>query len=180
MEADNIKYMTREEIKGLDRSKIKSLQMTSGTTFILIHEKENPQIQIEEGYTNNNMQFRARKEVKEEENTEDKKEEKKEENAEEKKVEDNIGEKIEIEIGGQEEEKETEKKEVLRGPDGKPLLSEMLVSDGINYGQNNENINLYPVPHNYEPMIDPNMPGTNAETKKNEYQPPQPQPIPQP
>ena len=42
MEADNIKYMTREEIKGLDRSKIKSLQMTSGTTFILIHEKENP------------------------------------------------------------------------------------------------------------------------------------------
>ena len=33
--------MTREEIKGLDRSKIQSMQMTSGATILISHEKEN-------------------------------------------------------------------------------------------------------------------------------------------
>ena len=55
---------------------------------------------------------------------------------------------------------ENDKKEILRGPDGKPLLSEMLIYGGLDYGaqgQSNENnVNLYPVPQNFEPVVQPN------------------------
>ena len=61
MEDQKIIYMTREEIKGLDRSKIQSMQMTSGATILISHENENID------YSNNENQpeikFRARKEV---------------------------------------------------------------------------------------------------------------------
>ena len=174
MEDPKIIYMTREEIRGIDRSKIQSMQMTSGATILISHEKENIDNSNE---INQEVRLRARKEVKEEEKEEDKPTEKKEESNNEKK-EEKKEEKVEIEIEGQPEE-EKDKKDVLRGPDGKPLLSEMLMYGGMDYtnqGQSNENnVNLYPVPQNYEPVVQPNMPGT----KNTEY-PPQVQPQPQP
>jgi hypothetical protein len=55
----------------------------------------------------------------------------------------------------------------------------MLIYGGLDYGtqgQSNENnVNLYPVPQNPEPVVQPNMPGN----KNTDYQP-QPQPQPQP
>ena len=180
MEDQKIIYMTREEIKGLDRSKIQSMQMTSGATILISHENENID------YSNNENQpeikLRARKEVKnEEEKEEEKPEEKKEEEnpkEEEKPKEEGKEEKVEIEIEAEGKE-EKDKKEVLRGPDGKPLLSEMLIYGGVDYGAqgqtNDNNVNLYPVPQNYEPIIQPNMPGN-----KNIEYPPQVQPQPQP
>ena len=48
----------------------------------------------------------------------------------------------------------------MRGPDGKPLLSEMLIYGELDYGaqgQSNENnVNLYPVPQNFESVVQPN------------------------
>ena len=76
MEEPKIIYMTREEIKGLDRSKIQSMQMTSGATILISHEKENIDNSNE---INQEVRLRARKEVKEEEKEEDKPTEKKEE-----------------------------------------------------------------------------------------------------
>ena len=67
--------------------------------------------------------------------------------------------KVKIEIGGKANE-ENDKKEILRGLDGKPLLSEMLIYGELDYGaqgQSNENnVNLYPVPQNFESVIQPN------------------------
>ena len=181
MESQKIMYITPDEIRGLDFTQISSMQMKSGDAFLI---SENIGLQHEEKDKGNNepsseIKLRARKEVKdEEEKQEEKAEEKKEEEKPEEKPEEKDEEKIEIEIEGQPNEGE-EKKEILRGPDGKPLLSEMLIYGGLDYGTvqeqaNNENVNLYPVPQNYEPVVQPNMPGT-----KNTENQPQPQPQPQ-
>jgi hypothetical protein len=184
---EKVVYMTPEEIRNLDRSKIYSMQMTSGDVFLITHEKEETQLnQQKEGCPCNEktseIRLRARK-GEEKEETEEKPEEKTEEKPEEKteeKKEETAEEKVEIDIEGQPQE-ENDKKEVLRGPDGKPLLNEMLVYGGMTYDNqeqaNDNNVNLYPIPQHYEPIVQPNMPGT----KNTEYQPqPQPQPEPQP
>ena len=175
---EKVVYMTPEEIRNLDRSKIYSMQMTSGDVFLVTHEKEG--CPCNEKTTE--IRLRARK-GEEKEETEEKPEEKTEEKPEEKteeKKEETAEEKVEIDIEGQPQE-ENDKKEVLRGPDGKPLLNEMLVYGGMTYDNqeqaNDNNVNLYPIPQHYEPIVQPNMPGT----KNTEYQPqPQPQPEPQP
>ena len=175
---EKVVYMTPEEIRNLDRSKIYSMQMTSGDVFLVTHEKEG--CPCNEKTTE--IRLRARK-GEEKEETEEKPEEKTEEKQEEKteeKKEETAEEKVEIDIEGQPQE-ENDKKEVLRGPDGKPLLNEMLVYGGMTYDNqeqaNDNNVNLYPIPQHYEPIVQPNMPGT----KNTEYQPqPQPQPEPQP
>ena len=160
-------YITPDEIRGLDFTQISSMQMKSGDAFLI---SENIGLQHEEKDKGNNelsseIKLRARKEVKdEEEKQEEKAGEKKEEEKPEEKPEEKDEEKIEIEIEGQPNEGE-EKKEILRGPDGKPLLSEMLIYGGLDYGTvqeqaNNKNVNLYPVPQNYEPVVQPNMPAT--------------------
>jgi hypothetical protein len=168
MEGQKIIYMTPKELRGLDHFQIRSMQMKTGDVFLI---SENIELQGQERINepSSEIRLRARKEVKDEEEKEEKKEEKPEEKEEEK---------VEIEIGGEANE-ENDKKEILRGPDGKPLLSEMLIYGGLDYGtqgQSNENnVNLYPVPQNPEPVVQPNMPGN----KNTDYQP-QPQPQPQP
>ena len=182
MEEQKFMYMTPEEIRGIDFTQISSMKMTSGATFY-ISENMGYQ-QGEEGYENNEpsseINFRARKQVKDDddqENPKEKEEKKEEEKKEEEETEEKDEEKVEIEIGGEPNEGE-DKKEILRGPDGKPLLSEMLIYGGLDYGNqeqtNDKNVNLYPVPQNIEPVIQPNMPGT----KSTEYEP-QPEPQPQ-
>ena len=154
MESQKIIYMTPKELRGLDLFTVRSMQMKTGDTFLIA---ENIELQQgEQNYAKNEIssevKLRARKEVKDEE---EEKEEKKEEKPEEKEEE-----KVEIEIGGEANE-ENDKKEILRGPDGKPLLSEMLTYGGLDYGnqgQSNENnVNLYPVPQNFEPVVQPNI-----------------------
>ena len=66
---------------------------------------------------------------------------------EEKPKEEEKEEKVEIEA---ERKEEKDKKEILRGPDGKPLLIEMLMYGDVDYGAQGQtkdnNVNLYPVP----------------------------------
>ena len=182
--------MTPADLKNIDRSKIKCMTMTSGDIFLITQDNKNVQIeQNAQNEVSTEIKFRARnevkteeekeeekpeekqgevKEVKKEEKEEEVKEEKAEENKEEKKEE----EKVEVEVEGEQKEK----KEILRGPDGKPLLNDMLM---YGYGTQDQgadsNINLNPVPQNYEPIVPPNMPGV----QNNEYQP-QPQTQTQP
>ena len=182
MAEQKVLYMNAADLKNLDRSKIKSMTMTSGAIFLI---QEN-NAQVEQNIQNeetSEIKFRARNEVKnEEEKEEEKLEEKPEENQEEKqeekpeekqevakeekteenKEEINEEEKVEINVEGEQKEE----KEILRGPDGKPLLNDMLI---YGYGQDqgaDSNINLNPVPQNYEPIVPPNMPGI----QNNEYQ----------
>ena len=136
---EKVVYMTPEEIRNLDRSKIYSMQMTSGDVFLVTHEKEGTQLnQQKEGCPCNEktteIRLRARK-GEEKEETEEKPEEKTVEKPEEKteeKKEETAEEKVEIDIEGQPQE-ENDKKEILRGPDGKPILNKIIVYSEMTY-----------------------------------------------
>ena len=166
MAEQKVIYMTPADLKNLDRSKIKCMTMTSGDIFLISHGNKNVEIeQNAQNEVSTEIKFRARNEVKteeekpeekpeekQEEKQEVKQEEKQEEKTEENKEENKEEEKVEVEVEGEGEGEQKEEKEILRGPDGKPLLNDMLM---YGYGMPDQgtdsNINLNPVPQNYEP-----------------------------
>ena len=143
MEGNNVKYLTPEEARNIDPSQIESMTMHSGSIFYVTdgtRMQENEFVEEEIGNQNlsqekhsktcklcgrnykssnnkpsENIVLRAKKETKVEE----------EENGEEK-----VEETVEIEVEAQPKEG-NEKKEVLRGPDGKPLLMDIITGKDI-------------------------------------------------
>ena len=145
MEGNNVKYLTPEEARNIDPSQIESMTMHSGSIIYVTdgaRMQENEFIEEEIGNQNQsqkkhsqtcklcgknyissklgnkpseNIVLRAKKEtkVKEEENGEEK-----------------VEETVEIEVEAQPKEG-NEKKEVLRGPDGKPLLMDIITGKEI-------------------------------------------------
>lgn len=108
MEGNKVEYITRDQIKDLDPSLIVSMTMTSGSILVFNHELGDMNYYASQAnyQTNQNLILRA----------------KKAENPEEE-------EKVQLEEVLPQEE--TGNKQVLRGPDGKPLLMDMLTGDNL-------------------------------------------------
>ena len=148
--------MTPEEVRNLDKSQIASMTMTTGSIIIVNHEnqfKEENMIdqysyQMNPNLTDNNFILRAKKgedgEVKDEE-------------------------KVEVQMEAQ-PEVEGNGKEILRGPDGKPLLHDILTGeDYFDQGQQEQ-----------PPMIEENPnPQDNIPQQEPYYEQPGEQVVPE-
>jgi len=172
MESSNkVKYMTPEEIRGLPTSQIASMTMISGDVILVDNKISSEEIDMSS--SGQNVVLRAKKEtiVKEGEEGEEK-----------------VEEKVEIDIEPQQGEVRNAKNEVLRGPDGKPLLNEILTGGEFeeqaqqpsieSQFQNDENVdqqNNYPISQEgegqfYEQEYDPNS-NQQIQEEQQEYIP---------
>ncbi len=156
MEQGKVLYMTPEEVRNLDKSQIASMTMTTGSIIIVNHEnqfKEENMIdqysyQMNPNLTDNNFILRAKKgedgEVKDEE-------------------------KVEVQMEAQ-PEVEGNGKEILRGPDGKPLLHDIITGgDYFDQGQQEQ-----------PPMIEENAnPQDNIPQQEPYYEQPGEQVVPE-
>lgn len=108
MEGNAVQYMTQEEVRSLDPSQIASMTMTSGSVIVVNHDLANmnyyyPQVDYQ---TNQNVVLRAKK-------TE------------------NVQEDEKVEVVDAQPQEEATNKEVLRGPDGKPLLIDIITGQNL-------------------------------------------------
>ncbi len=158
MEGNNIEYITPEEVRKLDPSQIASMTMHSGVVFYVTHGEEiqENEFRVEEMANQNSYQTYGNQFSKLEQKevmktckfcgnnykssqtnnqpTENPVLRAKKENKEEKETgEGKAEEAVEIEVEAQPEG--SEKKDVLRGPDGKPLLMDIITGGNFGYEQ---------------------------------------------
>ena len=170
MERSNVLYMTPDEVRNLDKSQIASMTMTSGSIIFVNHENQfieenmidQNSYQMYPNLTDNNFILRA----------------KKGEDGEEGEVKDEG--KVEVQMEEQPEVEEGKAKEILRGPDGKPLLNDILTGgDFLDQGQQeqpptieentNQQDNIPQQEPYYEPPGEQVVPEQNAEMNNDGY-----------
>lgn len=138
METSNATYITPEQLRNMDKSKIASMTLLTGEIIIISNESQTKKDEDfkEENILNKNEEQKTNVEEEKKIILRTKKETKVEEGEDEKKVE----EKVEIEVEARPETEKKEKEEVLRGPDGKILLNDILTG-GVAEPQEQPQIN---------------------------------------
>ena len=177
MEGRNVIYMTPEEVRNLDKSQIASMTMTSGDVLIINNDSVMEGDEFAEENVINQESYELTSKVPGQNYILRTKKEKTVEEGEggvEK-----IEEKVEIEVEPQPETEANQNGEVLRGPDGRPLLNDILTGGDVMEqeqpqneqqpmaGQVGENVILVPQEGQYYEQ--PGVSEQNVDMNNNAY-----------
>ena len=176
MEGRNVIYMTPEEVRNLDKSQIASMTMTSGDVLIINNDSVMGSDEFAEENVINQQSYELTSNVPGQNyilRT------KKEKTVEEGEGVEKIEEKVEIEVEPQPETEANQKGEVLRGPDGKPLLNDILTGGELMEQEQPQNEqqpmageveeNAILVPQEGQYYEQPGVPEQNVDMNNNAY-----------
>ena len=126
MEESNVMVMTPQQLRNMDKSQIASMTMTNGDVIVINHDNEMVSNEFAEENVINQNSYQLTSNLSGQNyilRT------KKEKTVEEGDGVEKVEETVEIEVEPQPETAKNEKGEVLRGPDGKPLLNDILTGN---------------------------------------------------
>ena len=126
MEESNVMVMTPQQLRNMDKSQIASMTMTNGDVIVINHDNEMVSNEFAEANVINQNSYQLTSNLSGQNyilRT------KKEKTVEEGDGVEKVEETVEIEVEPQPETAKNEKGEVLRGPDGKPLLNDILTGN---------------------------------------------------
>ena len=175
MEESNVMIMTPQQLRNMDKSQIASMTMTNGDVIIINHDSEMVSNEFAEENVINQNSYQLTSNLSGQNyilRT------KKEKTVEEGDGVEKVEETVEIEVEPQPETAKNEEGEVLRGPDGRPPLNDILTGNFTEQEQEQEQPQTEQLPmaeENLVPQQDdqyyeqPGVPEQNMDMNNNGY-----------